>query len=115
MVLLGDGSKENRDDDHQPVELIETTKSGRPGGRRVLAFWACFRINHCVYPRDSLHVALLIPARGLVGQFVRLREAGVLVPDHLLLPIVRNQQTARVVLRSPVECQSNVITAHDLV
>jgi hypothetical protein len=28
--------------------LIETTKSGRPGGRRVLALWVWFRINHFV-------------------------------------------------------------------
>jgi len=42
-------------------------------------------------------------------------KAGILVPDHLLLPVIRHQQTARVVLRTPVECQSNVVTPHDLV
>ena len=54
MVLLGDGSKENGDDDHQPVELIETTKSGRPGGRRILALLG-------LVSNQSLRVTRAIP------------------------------------------------------
>src|SRR5271170_732431 len=40
---------------------------------------------------------------------------GVLVPDHLLLPIIRHQQSTGVVLRSPVQRQPHVVPANNLI
>src|SRR5215469_14127120 len=63
----------------------------------------------------SVFLALLVLASRLVRQFIGLREPGILVSHHLLLPVVRHQQATRVVFRSPVERQPNVVTADDLV
>src|SRR6516162_8485566 len=53
--------------------------------------------------------------RRLMGQPVGLREAGVLISDHLLLPKLRHQESAWVVFRPAVNRQPHVVPAHDLI
>src|SRR5271167_2610896 len=50
MVLLGNSSEKNRHHDHQPVQSIETSKSGKSQRVRVLTLLVCVRIKHCVVP-----------------------------------------------------------------
>src|SRR5690242_10677436 len=63
----------------------------------------------------SPRLTLLPRRRRFMGQFIRLHEARVLVSDHLLLPELRHQESARVVLGPAVLRKPYVVAADDLI
>src|SRR3984893_13556223 len=53
MVLFGDGSEQNGNQDHEPVQSIQTSESCKSQQVRVLPLLVCVRIKHWFVPPAS--------------------------------------------------------------
>src|SRR5580700_936890 len=54
MVLFGDGSEQNGNQDHEPVQSIQTSESCKSQQVRVLPLLVRVRIKHCSVPPASI-------------------------------------------------------------